>query len=223
MSVYVSVKAEADGPISIKLYDDWEECQAAISGVPAAFGKKFITPGAADTFANQLRHNWDSWQRTIRNNQVPTAYVDGGCKVKEKVASWGLCVMSPSGDVVHEDHGIVGDDNSPIILERNQYDKQRQVTGELYAATKAIEWATKNEEYIILACDYIGILYHANNVWPPKTQLQHWYVNKMRDPGNYIQAWRWIRGHSGVPGNEKADQLAAKATREFMEKMENED
>lgn len=217
MSYYVSVKAEADGPISIRLHDDWDECQKAVGGVPAAFGKKFFTAEAAEIFSEQLRQKWITWQQIIRANQVPTAYVDGGCKVKEKVASWGLCVMSPSGDVLHEDYGIVGDNNSVINIARDQYDKQRQVAGELYAATKAVEWATKNGEHIILACDYIGILYHANDIWPPKTPLQNWYKAKMNDPGNYIQSWRWIRGHSGVPGNEKADQLAAKAITEFME------
>jgi ribonuclease HI len=35
---------------------------------------------------------------------------------------------------------------------------------------------------------------------------------------NYSIEWKWVRGHSGHPGNEKADQLANEAIIEFYDR-----
>ena len=35
---------------------------------------------------------------------------------------------------------------------------------------------------------------------------------------NYSIKWKWVKGHSGHPGNERADQLANEAIEEFQDK-----
>lgn len=217
MSHYVSVRIEQDEPIKIGLHKTWDDCEKLVKGMPAAFGKKFSTLAEADAFGRTLRDNWNEWQRIIRLNQMPTAYVDGGCKVKAKIASWGLCIMSPEGKTIHTAKGIVGHGDSPMIIPKDSYEDQRQISGELYAATQASEWAVKNNQDIILAYDYVGILYHAKDIWPPKNTLQHWYKNRMNPVRPYVQSWRWVRGHSGIPGNELADQLSTQALMEWLE------
>ena len=38
---------------------------------------------------------------------------------------------------------------------------------------------------------------------------------------NYRIKWKWVKGHSGDPGNERADQLANDAITEFQNKKAN--
>jgi ribonuclease H-related protein len=218
MICYVSIILEPGGLVTTKKHYNWLYCEEDIRGKPTAFAKKFPSEEDADKFVDSLSSKWKDWQRVIRENSIPTAYVDGSCKLKpELISGWGLAVYDEAGQSLHEDYGVVGKGESHIELEDHQYIKSRQIVGELYSAYKALEWSIKNKTPIILAFDYIGIIHYAFSIWECRTPIQQWYAEKMKPHEQYVKSWQWTPGHTGIKGNEHADKLAAQAVKEYWE------
>ena len=88
--------------------------------------------------------------------------------------------------------------------------KYRNVAGEIYAVTFAIEYAIKNDyEEIVINCDYNGCKKWADNEWKAKNILTRNYQHyvKSRRLNRSIE-FKIVKRHTGNKLNDRADLLA---------------
>lgn len=135
-------------------------------------------------------------------------YTDGACKGNPGPGGWGAYIYTLDG-----------------VLDL--YGGEKSTTNnamELTAAIKALEWAAEHydDHKIILYTDssYVmngvtkWITGWVRNGW--KTAAKKPVKNKeLWIPLHALNSkldvdWRWVKGHSGDPGNERADRLANK-------------
>ncbi len=91
---------------------------------------------------------------------------------------------------------------------------QNNVIGEVEAVIRALEYVkTTKSDNVEIYYDYVGIENWATKIWTAKTEVTKAYVEKIND---FIKIGKKINfvkviGHTGIQGNEYADQLCTKA------------
>jgi ribonuclease HI len=138
-------------------------------------------------------------------------YTDGACRGNPGPGGWGAILRS--GDREKELKG------AEALTTNNRM--------ELTAAIQALA-ALNRACNVVLYTDsqYVrkGIL-----EWMPQWKLRDWRTadKKLvknvdlwqaleREIGRHKIEWHWVKGHAGVPGNERADQLANEAIDEML-------
>tara|TARA_B100001057_G_scaffold114175_5_gene112539 strand:- start:11905 stop:12339 length:435 start_codon:yes stop_codon:yes gene_type:complete len=131
-------------------------------------------------------------------------YTDGACRGNPGPGGWGVFI-------------IYNDSTKEL------FDGQRETTNnqmEILAAIEALKYLKDEEQEIALYTDsnYVrkGITEWINN-W----KINNWRTASKKPVANkelWIEldeltlnkkiTWNWVKGHSGDPGNERADQLA---------------
>jgi len=137
-------------------------------------------------------------------------YTDGACKGNPGIGGWGVLIQT--GNYSNELKGFQLDTTN------NQM--------ELMAVIKGLEAIEKNTSLeIITDSQYVmngikqWIINWKKNGW--KTASKKPVKNKelwQRLDGlvkDYTIHWKWVKGHSGHPGNERADQLANEAIEDY--------
>ena len=137
-------------------------------------------------------------------------YTDGACKGNPGIGGWG--VLIETGNHSNELKGFQLDTTN------NQM--------ELMAVIKGLEAIEKNTSLeIITDSQYVmngmkqWIINWKKNGW--KTASKKPVKNKelwQKLDGlvkDYTIHWKWVKGHSGHPGNERADQLANEAIEDY--------
>jgi len=144
-----------------------------------------------------------------------TIYTDGACINNGKPnarAGWGAVLTNPEGDVLE----VAG----PVPVG----EAQKNGRAELMALVEALERCTKpapiilytDSEYIAKAC----------NGWLESWKAKGWRKSD-RKPPEHLDLWqrldlllqqkdvsvRWVKGHSGDAGNDRADALATLGAR----------
>lgn len=138
-------------------------------------------------------------------------YADGGCRGNPGIGGWGavLCYRD---------------------AEKTLYGADPHTTNnimELTAAIKALD-ALKRPSRVRMISDS-QYLVKGMNEWLSGWKRKGW-IGSNRQPVKNADLWRqldalsqrhdiqwvWVRGHSGHPGNERADALANQAMDEFM-------
>ena len=130
-------------------------------------------------------------------------YTDGACKGNPGPGGWGALIID--GDIENEIYG--GESNTT----NNRM--------EIMAVIMALQTVnTKNEITVFTDSTYVqkGI-----NEWINKWKINGWKASNKKEVKNkdlWVQLdslvtklqinWIWIKGHSGHPGNERADYLA---------------
>ena len=134
------------------------------------------------------------------------ASVDGS--FRNAKCGWGVVISDGPYHhtrVLYEGNGVLEDDQG-----------HAQVGGELKAAMVAVAWAI-NHDYkeLVINYDYTGIRLWVTGEWRAKKQMtidyRQWMRNQIEAHGLLIY-WSKVKGHSGVPGNMRADQLAQEMT-----------
>ena len=138
-------------------------------------------------------------------------FTDGACKGNPGVGGWGV---------------LINNSNNFIELKGTQ----RQTTNnrmELIAVIEGLK-SIKENENIEITTDSMYVK-NGINQWINNWKRNGWKTAakkpvKNKDlwqeldelVQNYSIKWIWVKGHSGHPGNERADQLANEAIEEFQ-------
>ncbi|MDU2066182.1 MAG: ribonuclease H family protein [Sporomusaceae bacterium] len=178
------------------LYLSWNECKAQTHGYPNAQFKAFLTESEAQAYL-------EGGQKSLASSNAEEyhIYVDGSFNQKQNKYSWAFVVLKQE-EVLFQDSGV--GENEEAALMRN-------VAGELAAAMRAIQWAEKEDRKPIrLHHDYMGIGAWATGAWKANNKFTQAYKNFTANKLDWI-FFEKVKGHSGVLGNELADQLAGQA------------
>ena len=140
-------------------------------------------------------------------------FTDGACKGNPGLGGWGV---------------LINNSNNFIELKGTQ----RQTTNnrmELIAVIEGLK-SIKENENIEITTDSMYVK-NGINQWINNWKRNGWKTAakkpvKNKDlwqqldelVQNYSIKWIWVKGHSGHPGNERADQLANEAIEEFQDK-----
>lgn len=131
-------------------------------------------------------------------NKSITAYIDGSY-TKNKEYSGYAVVFVKDNRILESISGC-----------SYQNIKMQNVTAELTAAMKAVEWAV-NRRYsnIIIYHDFIGVSKILTGEWGAKTSFTKYYRKFMEKKKNKIRiSFGFVKSHSGDIYNEIADKLA---------------
>jgi ribonuclease HI len=138
-------------------------------------------------------------------------YADGACKGNPGPGGWGAYLQS--GDHKKE---LFGGDN-PTTNNRM----------ELQAVIEGLNSLTKRCSVDV----YVDSQYVRKGVleWMPKWKVNGWRTSDKKPVKNvdlwqtldqatlrHLLRWHWVKGHSGDPGNEKADELANKGVEKVL-------
>ena len=137
-------------------------------------------------------------------------FTDGACKGNPGVGGWGVLIKS-----------------SNYINELKGYEQLTTNNRmELIAVIEGIKSIEKNANIEITTdSKYVK---NGINLWIDNWKINGWKTSSKKPVKNkelwldldklvqnYNIEWKWVKGHSGHPGNERADQLANAAISEF--------
>ena len=150
----------------------------------------------------------------MADENIIELFSDGACKGNPGLGGWGVLIK-----------------NSKTLNELKG--SQQQTTNnrmELIAVIEGLK-SIKKHSHIQITTDSMYVK-NGINEW-----INNWKKNGWRTAAkkpvknkdlwreldelvqNYSIKWLWVKGHSGHPGNERADQLANEAIEEFQDKI----
>jgi ribonuclease HI len=124
------------------------------------------------------------------------AYVDGGCFPNPGRAGWAAVVLDSSGA------------RREILGSEERSTNQR---AEILAAIGALELLDEPAEAEIVS-DSMYLTQCGTGRWQRRTNLDLWARLDAAAAPHLNVTYRWVRGHAGNPGNERAHRLAMRAT-----------
>ncbi len=185
----------------IGIFSTWAECQKQVQGFPGALFKGFVTLEEAQTYmGTQSASSTQPEKNSLdTENDCYHIYVDGS--YFNNRYSWGFAVYF-QGKLLHTENGV----GSSV-----EAAKLHNVAGEVEATIQAVKWAEQEKlPAVLILHDYIGISEWAERRWKTNTVVTQEYARFMADYLGWVR-FRKVSGHTGVEGNELADQLAKKA------------
>ena len=132
-------------------------------------------------------------------------YTDGSFRNSDNSVSYGVVIIDPNTN------------NKLDEFKSRIFDKKlseyRNVSGELLAAIKAFEYASKNGyNELVIFHDYEGVGGWADSKWKAKNELTKSYVSIVQKYRKNIDIkFEKVKGHSGDKWNDYADKLADSA------------
>jgi ribonuclease H-related protein len=183
------------------LFNTWDECKEQISGFSGAEYKSFSTQDEAIEYLGLNKDkNMDNEDQKKCEHMI--SYVDGSYEDSLKKYGSGVVILYKNDKITFSIPG-----NDPKFL------SMRNVSGEIKAAQKAMEYAIENNiDKLAIYHDYEGIEKWCTGVWKANkegTKLYRDFYNSISKKLN-IEFVK-VKAHSGDKYNEEADKLAKEA------------
>lgn len=191
------------------IFDNWTDCQSAISGYSNAEYKSFATEEEAKFYLEMKNESLSSDivvdDVEARHDRL-IAYVDGSYDDSLKKYAFGCVFLTPSGDIIKESGN--GDNPASLAI--------RNVAGEMLGAMFAVKWALVNGySEVEIRYDYEGIEKWVAGEWKAKHELAVKYAKAMNEWEKSIRIYFLkIAAHSNNKYNDMADELAKAALAE---------
>lgn len=209
---YAIVKGKKNNVI----VDTWDECKELVQGISGAIYKSFKSKEEAKNFLKnqdnvnpneekQYKPMHEKAKELSMKKDTLCIYTDGSWGKKEdgkKIYAGGIVIID-NGKIV---------DRLCVSGEKEGFNEMQNVSGELQAAVRAIDYVIKNRpdiKNVHLFVDYEGLIHWANKTWKRKNQYTQQYceyVNKKRQQINI--KFHHTKGHNKDIYNEEADALA---------------
>ena len=204
---YAVVKGREPG-----IYTTWDACQKQINGYANAVYKSFLTIEEAEKYIDSQKtgSKYDVYSEFDKEDMIDLsttiedvlfAFVDGSF-LKDVGYSSGAAIF-----INGEYTGWCKSGTDP------DYMAIRNVVGEIEAAKYVTDLAIqKKAKEVVIFYDYAGIEAWATGAWSAKNECTHEYARYMERKRQEIEiSFVKIAGHTGVPMNELADELAKRA------------
>lgn len=179
------------------IYRSWDECKSVVDGFPGAIYKSFRTREEAEAFlGGQVQA---APQEGLPENY---AFVDGSYNSATGVYGYGGFLVSGGKKEI-----LQGSGSEPEMA--SMHNVAGEVLGSMAAIKRALELGLSE---LTVYYDYMGIEMWATGAWKRNrrgTEAYHEYVQSVKD--RLLIRFVKVKGHSGVEGNEEADQLAKQA------------
>ncbi len=203
------------------IYRTWAECAEQITGYSGAIYKGFSTLDEAQSFMDT--ENKDARRKTDARNEstsdktprhnpqksadathdsspisTPYAFIDGSYNSETGIYGFGGFLVN-------------GQDKYPLQGSGSDTEHMRNVSGEIHGAMLAIKRARElGITRITLFYDYTGIKEWVTGAWVAKKPATQTYRDFMRSC-NVDITFEKVAAHTGIEGNEAADQMAKQA------------
>lgn len=196
------------------VFMSWEECRDMTDGYPNAVFKSFPDKGNALKYLAKKDVPAPVSKADVNkllDDGVVVAYTDGSYDSSLNLYGAGAYILIPNGGV--KKISTYGDDRA-LIAHRN-------ITGELFAAIQAIDWAIENGYRAIrIVHDYAGVKEWADGNWTARKKLTRDYQDAIREKRKLADiSFSKVKGHSGDKYNEYADACANKGITERRNKI----